>query len=610
MKTILRLAVTLALLATLAGGWVYLYMHSRTVSAEQQNATLGLLKDLKQLDSDWNADVLKSQSEINKSYDPLTRPLVRTAEILSQLDSETKKRGDTALAAAVREIRESIDAKSILVDGFKAQNSLLKNSLRYIPTAHQDLQAQLRAERDGRGTIAAVKLEDQINALVNGALRYYSSPDQASAQSVQSGIEALRAAIPGVPAGQREAIENLTAHLDAVVRLRTQQTKVLLDIAQVPVPAKIEQFSNQLSARFEAELAEQGRYTNMLLVYSAVSLLLVFGAVGNLAWRNATERRRLTVLVERQTRELKDNEVQLIHAQKMNALGEMVAGITHEVNTPLAAVKSGLQSTREVLGSIGEYMQAADKLTMMLATPRPQEFADRRERRAALRVQWNEVRALGEDLASFQAMDTVGDLLDNGVRSVEHIHGVILNMLNFSRLDRSRIAPVKIEEGVESTLAMAKHFLKRVELVKNFAATPEVHCDLAQINQVLLNLVRNAAQALPESGGRIEVETAMQGNDKIRIVVRDNGSGIPPDILPQIWQPFFTTKKEGAGTGLGLSTSKKIVLSHGGTIDVQSQQGVGTAFTIVLPLLPPAEFYEAHGQERQAEPQPAARLAA
>ncbi|MCW7536944.1 ATP-binding protein [Aquabacterium sp. A7-Y] len=643
----LRLLLTAVVLVLLAAGWTYLYTHSRTVSAERQNETLALLKDLKQIDTDWGADVLRSQAGINRSYDALAHPLQTLAALTARLDAAAAGWGDAALQQAVLEIKAAIDTKSELIDRFKAQNSLLKNSLHYLPTAHLDLQTAMRAKRDrgfsaghrllgalpreaaalersaarqagggsdaetalatmrrridiqareartaNRQALAMVQGENVMAQVVNDTLRYHAAPDVATAASLKAVVERLSADLPSYDDTLQEPIGNLVAHAEAVLNLRDREAEVLRQIAAVPVTARIDTLSNGLIARFDTELAQQGRYTRLLLLYSAAVLALVFGAAGFIAYRNATERRRLAELVEHQTRALKDHEVQLIHAQKMNALGEMVAGITHEVNTPLAAVKSGLQSTRELMGGIADVVHGAGELCARLRQPVPRDEVEKRDRTAALAQSIHRLAELHGELASFRALESLDELLDSGMRSVEHISRVIANMLEFSRLDRSRLAPCRVEDAVESTLAMAAHFLGRSRVVKDFGNTRPIRCDQAQINQVLLNLIRNAVQALPASGGTITVRTRMQTHTRLSLAVIDNGPGIAPELLPKIWQPFFTTKKEGAGTGLGLSTSKKIVEAHGGRIEVSTALGVGTSFTVLLPVEPPTGLCE------------------
>lgn len=661
MKNTVRIILAIVFLLILTAGWVYLYMNSRSVNADKQNATLVMLKDMKQIDSDWNVDILKSQTEIIRSYDALTKPLHSFTTIFNSLDREIKSLKDKELNKAIADIHSVIDKKTILVDRFKAQNSLLKNSLRYAPTAYKDIQEQMKTKRDSgmsvgsrlnqdmprafdeieklskgdksdeeaskkklestlvklranmkqmqRANVAAknaftlVHLDSNISVLVSELLKYNSVPDTETAEFLKVGTTKMREAIPTYPNYLRESVENLMSHVDAILRLRTKQTDLLLEITSIPVPAKVDALSTVLTKRFDVELEQQNNYQRLLLGYSALALLIVFGGSGFIIYRNATEHKRLTVLVDKQTRELKENEVQLVHAQKMNALGEMVAGITHEVNTPLAAVKSGIQSSVDLLGVVQEYVDESSALTTMLSTRPPADEAGKAKRKVSLGQKLMRVNELREELASFDALATVTQLLNEGVKNVEYIHQVVVNMLNFSRLDRSRISSVKLEEGIETTLIIAKHFLKKVSVVKEYGDTVPVSCDIAQLNQVILNLIKNSAQALPDMEGEIKIQTSMPSAKKVQIAISDNGTGIPPDILAKIWEPFFTTKKAGPGTGagLGLSTCKKIIDSHGGEIEVKSTTGKGTTFYITLLIQPPSSLYEEHGQEMNSQ---------
>jgi signal transduction histidine kinase len=137
-------------------------------------------------------------------------------------------------------------------------------------------------------------------------------------------------------------------------------------------------------------------------------------------------------------------------------------------------------------------------------------------------------------------------------------------------------------------LLLAKHELKPHTVQKRYGDIPSITCSPSQINQVFLNLVNNAAQAIDPAGGTITLTTRREGDAHVAVEVEDNGKGIPPDVLPKIFDPFFTTKEVGKGTGLGLSICYKIVEQHGGKISVDSAIGIGTKFRVVLPLTPPA----------------------
>jgi two-component system NtrC family sensor kinase len=643
-----------ALPAALLSGWLYLYLHSHAVDARQHNLLLSVLRGIRQVDADWTADVLRAHNDLHLSYDRLAQPLRPLGEALSDLRMRTAPLRSTELDRQVDELAEAVAAKAALVDRFKAQNSLFKNSLRYVPTAHRDIAAHLQARRDAslsadasarrettrafedlerslagdasdeqaqlrmqqaldrmrgrvkaaaqqgssQGAVALADLDSHIDLLVGETLRYSAVPERDAAAAISTQIGQLRLAAPGYPEPLREAVDNLLSHLGTLLQLRGQQGGLLRDISAVPVAAHVEGVSATLGRRVDAELAGQNRQQGYLLAYSALVLLLVVGGTGFILYRNATERRRLSSLVAQQTAALKENEGQLVHAQRMAAVGEMVASIAHEVNTPLAAVKSGLQSARELLPSLDRHFQQSGAVLALIAQPAGDDAA-RAERQRRLVRQVNELQALRREIDDTDTLAMLDQLMETGVHSVEHISRVVVNMLNFSRLDRSRVSTARVEEGLDATLAIANHLLGSVRLHKRYGDTLPIRCDMSQINQVVLNLVKNAAQAVPPQGGEIRVSTAMQGPAQVRIEVADNGCGIAADVLPRIWDPFFTTKPSGQGTGLGLSTCRRIVVAHGGTITAASRPGQGSTFAIVLPAHPPA---------RDSQPGPLSRL--
>ncbi|MGH8743420.1 MAG: sensor histidine kinase, partial [Burkholderiales bacterium] len=185
-------------------------------------------------------------------------------------------------------------------------------------------------------------------------------------------------------------------------------------------------------------------------------------------------------------------------------------------------------------------------------------------------------------------MKELNGLVKDGLYGTGQVAEIVGNLKNFSRLDRSKVTSFNLREGLDSTLLLAKHLLKSVTIDKKFGDTPDITCAPSQINQVFLNLVTNATQAMEADKGTLTLTTRSE-SDGVAIEIADNGKGIPPEVLPKIFDPFFTTKEIGKGTGLGLSISYKIIQQHGGRITVDSQVGIGTKFTVWLPLKPPAD---------------------
>jgi len=189
-------------------------------------------------------------------------------------------------------------------------------------------------------------------------------------------------------------------------------------------------------------------------------------------------------------------------------------------------------------------------------------------------------------------MEEMGQLLADGIHGIEQISEIVTNLKNFSRLDRAKVSEFAVDEGLESTLLLARNLLKNaVQIERHFApGLPRIHCSPSQINQVFLNIITNAVHAMPEGReqpGVITLRTLPEGEDMVRVEIQDNGTGIAPQVLPKIFDPFYTTKPIGKGTGMGLSISFKIVQEHGGRILVDTEPGVGTVFSILLPVRPP-----------------------
>jgi signal transduction histidine kinase len=218
--------------------------------------------------------------------------------------------------------------------------------------------------------------------------------------------------------------------------------------------------------------------------------------------------------------------------------------VAHEINTPLAYAKNSMALVRE-------------RLPAMRAATGDDEGAD-------------ELEALAKD----------------GLHGIDQIQELVTNLRNFSRLDRSKVASFNVNEGLRSTLLIARPTLRKVDVEQYLDDIPSITCSPSQVNQVVLNLLNNAVQAMDKPRGVIEIHTRREGADHIAIEVTDNGRGMAADIVPKIFDPFFTTKEVGKGTGLGLTIAYKIVSQHGGRIDVRTEVGVGSRFTVVLPIEP------------------------
>ncbi len=287
--------------------------------------------------------------------------------------------------------------------------------------------------------------------------------------------------------------------------------------------------------------------------------------VNNLQRQLIKEKRRL----EETLAELKETQVMLIQSEKMNALGQLVAGVAHEINNPLAYVAGNVHSLKTAFTDIADGYGRLEALIDVTGDP-------------ALSQKKTEIR---EDCDIDFLFGDIEDLHNATVGGLDRVKKIVTDLRNFSRLDEAGRKRVNLLENVRSTLALAAPDLRKRGIEVSVAVDPavELECYPALLNQVFLNLIVNAAQAM-DSGGDLTIEGESSG-ERVHLRFADSGPGIPPKDLESIFNPFFTTKPVGQGTGLGLSIAYKIVRDkHGGEIRAASEPGNGAVFTLDLPV--------------------------
>jgi two-component system, NtrC family, sensor kinase len=278
-------------------------------------------------------------------------------------------------------------------------------------------------------------------------------------------------------------------------------------------------------------------------------------------------------------KQLRDSELTQMQNEKMSSLGVMVAGVAHEINTPLGFVSSNV----EYMGELTDSIRPALELQLKLM----ENVTHWAEMTPIQRKAWYDIAMKSKDtLAELKERDALGEiheLVQESTSGLERISEIVRSLKDFSRVDRAQVDAVDLHQGIDSTLIIAQNVTKhKADIVKNYGEIPLIPCSPSQINQVILNLVSNAAQAIPEFG-TITLSTRVDG-EFVAVDVADNGTGMSEEVSSQIFKPFFTTKGAGEGTGLGLAICEKIIQAHKGTISVQSEVGVGTTFTIRLPI--------------------------
>lgn len=320
--------------------------------------------------------------------------------------------------------------------------------------------------------------------------------------------------------------------------------------------------------------------TALISIYTALELIPLLPKVLALpspAKLEATNRELQQALIQ-----LQQTQTHLIHAEKMSSLGQLVAGVAHEINNPVSFIYGNLihtkQYTTDILKTLHSYQQHYPEVPIPAQAP----------------IDSTELEFIEQDLPK---------ALESMQSGVDRIRQIVLSLRSFSRLDEADMKLVNIHEGLESTLLILQNRLKGrqglpIQVIRKYGNLPLVECYVGQLNQVFMNILSNAIDALEENFNptgsttnhlsskhpTIIISTQILDSEQIAIQIHDNGSGIPSDIKPNIFNPFFTTKVVGKGTGLGLSISYQIVVEkHGGQLDCVSTLGQGTTFTIKVP---------------------------
>jgi signal transduction histidine kinase len=278
--------------------------------------------------------------------------------------------------------------------------------------------------------------------------------------------------------------------------------------------------------------------------------------------------------LETAARERLEKELQL--AQKLEGIGQLAAGVAHEINTPMQYVGDNINFLTRAFDKLGEHMT---ETTAALAADGASTVAEARERLSSSRTR----------LRLPFLLDNVPKALRDSKAGIEHVSNIVRAMKSFAHVDDQEKTTGDINQAIRDTLTVAQNEYKSVAAVDtDLGDLPAVVCFPGRLNQVLLNLIVNAAHAVAdakrESGGKIRVSSRAR-DGVVAVTIADNGVGIPVPIQRRIFDPFFTTKAVGKGTGQGLSLARSIVVdAHGGTLSFETEPGEGTAFTIRLPI--------------------------
>ncbi len=287
-----------------------------------------------------------------------------------------------------------------------------------------------------------------------------------------------------------------------------------------------------------------------------------------------------TIEYKRAEEEVAQANAQLLQSAKMVSIGQLAAGVAHEINNPVGFISSNLNSLGEYVTELKRVLAAYDEL-----------LDECRKGDPAAASKAEEVARVREEADVDYIMSDLGDLISESADGAKRVRQIVADLRDFSHIDSPSLVEEDVNQLLDKTVSVAWNELKyKTEVVREYGDIPVLRCFGGKLGQVFLNLLVNAAQAIDERG-TITIRTGHHG-DQIWIEIADTGRGMPRENLDRVFDPFFTTKEVGKGTGLGLHLTRTIVQAHGGTISAQSRVGEGTTFRVELPVGGPPEAQE------------------
>jgi signal transduction histidine kinase len=300
--------------------------------------------------------------------------------------------------------------------------------------------------------------------------------------------------------------------------------------------------------------------------------LEVIGSLTDITARKGMEQKQQQLIAR-----LSEAHEQLLQSEKMASIGQLAAGVAHEINNPIGFVNSNMGTLRHYVGTLLNVVDAYGEAVRKAAPGSALE---------------GQIDAINREADLGYLKDDIADLVSESMDGLKRVKDIVQALKDFSHVGQSDWQYADVHAGLDTTLNIVANEIKyKATVEKHYGKLPEIKCLASQLNQVFMNLLVNAAQAIKNKGVITIATGASDG--WVWVKISDNGCGIKQENLKRIFEPFFTTKPVGSGTGLGLSLSYSIVNKHGGRIDVASKPDVGTVFTIKLPVVPPASATEA-----------------
>ena len=575
--------------------WVLVLLYGKSQHFDEADYLhdVATLRHLKQLDAQWELDVLRSRIGLNPHYDALAETSGEIDRLVGTLEADLSgpNHDDVATLQNARSLLvQAVRDKAQLVEQFKLKNSVLRNSLAFLPTAAADIVQAIDLNDRGPRTGAEHKAAADVNSLLLSTMLYSQEASDQRAAELQSSLAAVQAVELLLPRHMQEHLRIFFAHVRIIASEQKLVNDLVASIVAAPTGERIDSIYHALEAERQVAAAQSRQYREYLLMFSVALLGLLLYAGARLLRQAETDRayRALHSMNEQLERRVRERTVELQAMQ-----GELVATARRAGRAEIAT---------NVLHNVGNVLNSVNVSAGIIANTLRRSRAQGMSR--ALKMMVDHAGDLGHFLTAdekgrllpaylsgaaaslAQEQQTMLEELGHLTKSIDHIKDVVATQQSYAG-GGSLVEPAQVAELAEDALRMNAGKLTRhkVAVIREFMDLPEVRLDRGRVLQILVNLIGNASQAMEDNGERARriVLRVSAGDARLRISVQDEGIGITADNLTRIFSHGFTTR--AAGHGFGLPSCALAARQMGGTLCVHSDgPGRGATFTLELPL--------------------------
>ncbi|MGB6212692.1 DAHL domain-containing protein [Pseudomonas mandelii] len=578
----------------LASTLLFLYLKSNSNKTSTYTESRDLISRMKQLNAQWETEILKARIAINHNYDPLVTPLTEMTLLWERFDTMSSNHSrntspvwltshDAYLSAFEEKIR--------LVEQFKSHNAVLRNSLAFLPTAEDDIQEPLAQLQDG-DKLQLQNIANDTYDLVLSTMEFAMVTSDDKAAEILVGLSKLKVNKLRLPEEFHSPLDVLSNHIELILREQPVVNRLLENIEAIPVAERLDGITDLLNNDQQRTDAVDQRYhfymlvfsvlLVLLLVYLAIHLMRSFTVINRVNKALKTANDDLEKRVEERTRELKDTQSELLDTARQAGMAEIATNVLHNVGNVLNSVNiSADLVSRKLRSSKAQGLGKA----MQLINEHQGDFGAFLTQDAKGKLLPGYLNQLVDAIALEQQSMT--DELAQLTKSVDHIKDIVATQQSYAGAN-SLMEPLHISELLEDALRMNSGALTRhhVTVVKEYNEVPQVMGDKHRLLLILINLISNAKYAMSDLSNRprqMTLGVKIVEDSTLQISVKDDGEGIAPENMTRIFAHGFTTRKEGHG--FGLHSCALAAIEMNGHLSAHSDgPGKGAQFTLQIPL--------------------------